>query len=442
MSRIRIALLAVGLSVPSLAAAQQDAATASTAAYAQDRRGWFGISLTCSECYIQRGAGRVAYTQAPAISSVESGSPAHQAGLRTGDTIIAIEGLSLTTPEGFEAFARARGGVAVRLTVRKPGEERREVSVVPSERSSTTTVQDFYNERLRIAQRRGFEALRSSFRSPLGWLGLSLECENCSTSNVSRRLQTNFRRWPVVEMVDVDGPAHRGGLRRGDTLTAIDDVDLATPAGGRLFASIEPAQRVMLTVRREGRDRRLPIVAVARLDATADELAAFNEYKRMRDSADAEYRQVLSSHVTRASAELRDLERLLRETEASRISVDSSRRKLAALDSVLRSLRRAESERSRMGSTFGPGVYSFGATPAAPVPMATPTPMVPPNVVVAPMAPGVVYPLRYSNRLRNVVNVEARAPGPVNVTEVGDSLIVLNMGGYEVKVQLRPEARR
>lgn len=435
MSRSSFALLSL-LLLAAPALAQQEGATTIT-----DRRGWFGISLTCSECYIQRGAGRVAYTTAPMISSVESGSPAHQAGLRNGDSIIAIEGLSLTTPEGFEAFARARGGVPVRLTVRKAGEERRDVAVTPSERQSTTSVADFYNERLRIAQRQGYNALRNSFRSPLGWLGLSLECEQCSSNFSSRRLQTSFRRPPVVEMVDVDGPAHRGGLRRGDTLIAIDDIELTSRQGGQLFASIEPGQRLMLTIRRGGTDRRLPITAVARLDATPEELQAFNEYKRMRDSAEAEYRQVLSSHVSRASAELRDLERMLRETEASRMSADSSRRKLAVIDSVLRSLRRAESERLRYQGGVGFPMPPQPAAAAHP-PQPAQAPQVWAPAVPTPMTPGVVYPLRYSNRLRNIVNVEARAPGPVNVTEVGDSLIVLSMGGYEVKVQLRPEARR
>jgi len=433
MVRTKFALLALTLLSAAPALAQQETYVSS------ERRGWFGVSLTCSECYIQRGPGRVAYTQAPMISSVESGSPAHQAGLRNGDTIIAIEGQLLTTPEGFEAFARARGGVPVRLTVRKAGETQREVTITPSARQSTASIEEFYNERLRIAQRRGFEALRSSFRSPLGWLGLSLECENCSMSNVSRRLQTRFRNHPIVEMVDVDGPAHRGGLRRGDTLVAIDDVDLTTTGGGQMFANIEPGQRLTVTIRRGGNERRLPITAVARPDVTPDELAAFNEYKRMRDSAYAEYRQVLSSHVARASSELRDLERLLREAEANRMPVDSSRRKLAAIDSVLRAMRRYESEQARMAGRAGGG-FSFDFS--NPTPMPRPAVVSVPATPQPPMQPGVVYPLRYSNRLRNVVNVEARAPGPVNVTEVGDSLIVLNMGGYEVKVQLRPEGRR
>ena len=445
-------MLAVALVTPSVAQAwQQSEATSSSSSQGrgQERRGWFGISLTCSECYVQRG-GRVAYSQAPAISSVESGSPAHQAGLRNGDTIIAVEGQLVTTPEGFERFAYARAGVPIRLTVRKAHEQQREVTVTPAARGSASTMQEFVEERLRIAQRQNWQRLREGFRSPLGWLGLQLECEQCSVSS-GRRLSSNFRQWPAVIMVDVDGPAHRGGIRRGDTLTALDGMDLATREGGRAFASIEPEQRVTVTLRRGGRDQRVQLIAVARPDATSEELSNFNEYKRVRDSADAEYRQVLSAHVQRANVELRELDAMLRSMETTRISADSSRRRLATIDSILRSLRRAESERARLAGESGlfstPFAYSFPNV--APTPMPVPTPgepaqPIPPYAPAATLPPGAtrpVYPLRYSNRIGNV-NIEARAPGAISASEVGDSLVVLYLNGMEIKVIRRPDARR
>ena len=236
------------------------------------RRGWFGVQLSCDDCFINRG-GRVAYSVRPRVSWVEDNSPAYQAGLRAGDTIVTVDGFDITTPDGFERFANALPGQQVRLGVRKAGQER-DVMVTPSANSSSSTIAEFYTSRARIAQRQGIRALQQAYRSPMGWLGLSIECEQCQVSTGSRRQNWVFRQPAAVKMVDVDGPANRAGLRRGDTLLAIDGVDLTTPEGGRAFASVEPNQRVTLTVRRDGRERRVPVVAVTNPDASREEVAA------------------------------------------------------------------------------------------------------------------------------------------------------------------------
>ncbi len=429
--RKTMALAVAGLLALTLAprtARAQDVRVTTTAG---ERRGWFGISLSCDDCVILRG-GRVAYTRTPHIVTVEAGSPAHLAGLRNGDTILAVEGQAVTTPDGFERFAMARVGVPIRLTVRSYGQER-EVTVNPAQRSSASTIAEYYNQRLRTAQRQGITALRSGFRTPLGWLGFQAEFIEAGGA---RRL-ARFQEPPVVLMVDVDGPAHRAGLRRGDTLTAMDGLDLTTTPGQRAFRAIEPGQRVTLTVRR-GTERRVPLVAVARPDATRDELAAFEEYRAARDSVESEYRQIATASLARARAEMAELERILRETElARRESIDSSRRRLAAIDSVLRALR---SERNRIGEVSGFDMFPPGLAAERALLAIPPQPPQPPRAVALPgVAPtGVAYPLRYSNRLGDLVNVEVRAPGFVSAREVGDSLIVLTIpGGVQVKVEKR-----
>ena len=393
------------------------------------RRGWFGISLSCEECFIQRGPNRVSYIQAPAIQSVESGSPAWQAGIRTGDTLVSVDGMDLTTADGFERFANAAPGSTIRVGLRRAGQSR-EVSVTPAANSQMVSAMDYYNRSLRIAQRSGFRAFQGLFRQPLGWLGMAIDCEQCSVNMMPRRGTMNFRQPPAVYSVDSDGPAVRAGIRRGDTLTAIDGTDLTDPAGGRAFAAVEPGQHVTLTVRRDGRERRVPLVAVARPDATPEELAAFDQYKKMRDSSDAQYREVLTSSVARAQEEITELQRSLRDLEASRSSVDSSRRRLITIDSVLRALRAMERQRMSVGE-----VYSSSAMPL----MAFPSMPTPPVAVA--IAPGRLmagpFPLRYSGRLKDVANVEVRSVGAPQISEVGDSLIVVTATGVEVKVQLR-----
>ncbi|MCA8926362.1 MAG: PDZ domain-containing protein, partial [Planctomycetes bacterium] len=55
----------------------------------------------------------------------------------------------------------------------------------------------------------------------------------------------------LVEELDPDGPAAAAGLRKGDLVTAIDGVKLADMNElGRELGSMEPGQRVSLTVLR------------------------------------------------------------------------------------------------------------------------------------------------------------------------------------------------
>ena len=77
-------------------------------------------------------------------------------------------------------------------------------------------------------------------------------------------------------------------------------------------------------------------------------------------------------------------------------------------------------------------------------PMPNPYPMVAATAAARAseaIARAMIAPLRYSNRLGQV-NVEARSYGPINTQEVGDSMIVVNTGGAEIKVYLRPAPPR
>jgi membrane-associated protease RseP (regulator of RpoE activity) len=409
-------------------------------ANADQRRGFFGLTLSCSDCYIQREPGRVAYAVPPSVASVTRGGPADQAGLVRGDTLVAADGLDLTTPAGFERFAMVTPGQSLRLTVQRNG-QRRDVTVVLSESQSVGSSQEYYARALRTAQVRGVDVYRQAFRAPMGWLGMGLECEGCAVA-FGLRPVARFRSPPVVLTVDVEGPAHRAGLRRGDTLLAIDDLDLTTSEGGQAFAGIEPGQRVKITAKRDGRERQVRLVAVARPDASAEELAAYESYRRGRDSLAAGYRYAVTSALQRAQVEMRDLERMMQDAEISRRVLDSTRKRLSTIDSALRAARNAE-RLAYSGAISG----RYGVTPPRPAIAPTaPVAAVPPTPAAVAVAPSVytyttggvtVAPLRYSGRLGSLVNVEARAPGAVNVSEIGDSVIVVTTGDVVVRISQR-----
>lgn len=88
-------------------------------------RGWFGFGFECGECYVRTSPGdSVAvwtFGSHPRVYSVDLGSPAARAGLRRGDIITRIDGISILTPDGGRRFASVRPGQRVKWTVLREG---------------------------------------------------------------------------------------------------------------------------------------------------------------------------------------------------------------------------------------------------------------------------------------------------------------------------------
>lgn len=72
---------------------------------------------------------------------------------------------------------------------------------------------------------------------------------------------------PEVFSVDEDSPAERAGLRRGDVIVAVGDVDITTRQGSERLAKLEPGRAENLTVLREGRLVSAPLVPEKRRGA-------------------------------------------------------------------------------------------------------------------------------------------------------------------------------
>ena len=97
------------------------------------KEGWLGIGVACNRCSLTANddgdARRWTFSEPPTVFTVDQDGPADRAGLRTGDTLVAIDGVPLTSSRGGAAFANIRPGQAVRLTYRRYAEER-EVGLV------------------------------------------------------------------------------------------------------------------------------------------------------------------------------------------------------------------------------------------------------------------------------------------------------------------------
>jgi len=103
--------------------------------------GWLGFSLSCSFCGTQSaGADRVwTFSTPPVVESVEPGSPAYAARVRSGDRLTHLDGVSLTTPEGGLRFGTLRPGERVRLRLERDGAARETDLVVGARRPPAST---------------------------------------------------------------------------------------------------------------------------------------------------------------------------------------------------------------------------------------------------------------------------------------------------------------
>jgi membrane-associated protease RseP (regulator of RpoE activity) len=86
----------------------------------QAARPWLGFGLSCSQCQWIETAGVGAWTfrSPPVVAEVSPGGPAARAGMRVGDTLTALDGVSFLTEEAGRRFARLEPGQRIRLSFR------------------------------------------------------------------------------------------------------------------------------------------------------------------------------------------------------------------------------------------------------------------------------------------------------------------------------------
>lgn len=90
-------------------------------------RGKLGISLSCEGCSVQLvdDSTRIwSFSKPPTVVSVEAGSPAAVTGILSGDRIVTVEGVAITTETGGRIFGAVKPGERVQLGIVRGGNNR------------------------------------------------------------------------------------------------------------------------------------------------------------------------------------------------------------------------------------------------------------------------------------------------------------------------------
>jgi membrane-associated protease RseP (regulator of RpoE activity) len=86
--------------------------------------GWFGFGIQCNNCGVRSENGRrgvFQFREQPTVVNVEPGTPAARAGMQRGDRLTHVDGVSITTQDGWRRFSAIQPGQQVRWTYTRGG---------------------------------------------------------------------------------------------------------------------------------------------------------------------------------------------------------------------------------------------------------------------------------------------------------------------------------
>ena len=175
------------------------------------------------------------------VSSVVEDGPAAQAGIKSGDRIVAIDGVNLRMTRLDAEDAMLNGMMNRRLTrtldAKKPGDEV-ELRLWSDGTTRTVRVKTVAARDLVQTRERAATALRERITgADRAALGLSLG------GTASRRDTLGV----LIIGVTTDGPAEKAGLVEGDRIARINDIDLRVPREDAGDAALSRARVSRLT---------------------------------------------------------------------------------------------------------------------------------------------------------------------------------------------------
>ncbi|MEX2174182.1 MAG: PDZ domain-containing protein [Pirellulaceae bacterium] len=160
------------------------------------------------------------------VANIEQQSAAAQAGLRTGDRIVTVDGRRIGEARQFESYLNSQRGRRVPVVVQR-GNRQYTVQLVAGQTSD-----------------RG----QPEQEEDGAWLGVFLQQGDENEQGVR------------VTQVYPAGPAARAGLRAGDVIVRVNDQDVASPqALIETIDRLEPRTRAALVIERNNQEREVDV---------------------------------------------------------------------------------------------------------------------------------------------------------------------------------------
>ncbi len=310
---IGMAVASLATFTPALLAGQVTATGRAACPGGAAQVGDLGVDFECQDCGLSYDASsrtwRWRFRSEPTVQHVGRSGPSGGK-LRSGDVVVSIAGLLITTRRGGAELATLEPDVPVTVVVRRGGRDRtyhitpaaacptdgpasgiafggKAFAVPPTPPRAVDAPAPLAVPMPRLAP----VAIPPVWPGPLlstrAWFGFGLSCSQCSLTAVkeeeiaalerelaskaragemqmdeveelAKRIeplreaghQWSFEEYPRIFSVDDGGPADVAGLRRGDLLTHIDGLSLLAEEGGKRLGQVQPGQRVEFVYQR------------------------------------------------------------------------------------------------------------------------------------------------------------------------------------------------
>jgi len=179
--------------------------------------------------------------QGALVSSVEPGGPADKAGVQPGDIILKFNGHSVDTATDLPRMVGdTKPGTKATITVWRKGQTR-DLSVTIAEMQADKTAKTDEKQTPPPKQR----ATNS--------LGIAV-------SDIPADQQKTLKVHGGVQVDQVDGPAARVGLQKGDIILRVGDTDISSAKQfDEVTAHLDPQKMIALLVRRGDNTQFVPL---------------------------------------------------------------------------------------------------------------------------------------------------------------------------------------
>jgi serine protease Do len=194
-------------------------------------RGYLGVRLQEVTPALAQAL-RLRESKGALVASVEPGSPAEKAGVRTGDVITAYGGRTIDSPRDLtRAAAAQKPGTQASLTVQRGGGAR-ELTVALGQRS---------------------EDAAATGAPPVPEGGRRLGIALAPLDEAARR-RLGVESGVIVQRTEPSSPAAESGIRPGDIIVAANDRDVAQPAdvADEWAKARRENKPLLLRIRRDG----------------------------------------------------------------------------------------------------------------------------------------------------------------------------------------------